>query len=99
LQMAGFHVLPFTTTQSSKTQLIDEFALALERKAVGVEAGSVTLLKDATQRHELESFQMQRLESGLYRYGAPAGAHDDTVIAAALGFRAMRYVGASLRFV
>jgi len=98
LQMAGFHVLPFTTTQSSKTQLIDEFALALERKAAGVEAGSVTLLKDATQRHELESYQMQRLESGLYRYCAPAGAHDDTVIAAALGLRAMRFAGASIRF-
>src|SRR5579859_3682451 len=98
LQLSGFNVRPFTTTQGSKTQLIDEFALALERKAAGVEAGSVTLLKDATQRHELESYQMQRLESGLYRYCAPAGAHDDTVIAAALGLRAMRFAGASIRF-
>ncbi|HLY24870.1 MAG TPA: hypothetical protein VKQ72_00930 [Aggregatilineales bacterium] len=59
----------------------------------------MTPLKDATQRHELESYTLERLASGLFRYTAPSSQHDDTIMATALGFRAMHYIGAHIRFV
>jgi len=41
---------------------------------------------------------MERLPSGRYRYSAPPGGHDDTVIALALAFYASQFSGASLKF-
>ena len=35
---------------------------------------------------ELQAYQAEQLPSGLMRYGAPAGQHDDTVMALAWQF-------------
>lgn len=79
LQREGLPVRPFDTTAKSKTPLIEALALALERE-------DVTLLDDPVLRGELRAYQLERLPSGLFRYSAPAGEHDDTVIAAALAW-------------
>jgi hypothetical protein len=75
------NVRPFQTTAKSKPMLIDGLALAIER-------GSIRLLNDPVLIGELSAFSMTRSASGNYRYGAPEGRHDDTVIATALAWHA-----------
>lgn len=70
-------VQPFTTTNASKAAIVDALALAFERGALG-------LLDDPVLLAELQAFEASRTPSGLMRYSAPAGEHDDTVIALAL---------------
>jgi hypothetical protein len=82
LQQQGLPIMPFQTTSTSKSTLIDALSLAIEQQ-------EITLLDDAVQKAELKSYQMQRLKSGVYRYTAPADGHDDTVIALALAWRAL----------
>ena len=77
LQREGLAVSPFVTTNSTKAQIIDALALAFERR-------ELRILPDPVLIAELEAFESERLPSGLLRYGAPEGQHDDTVIAAAL---------------
>lgn len=77
LQNEGLPVRAFKTTAQSKAPLIEALALAIER-------GELALLPDETLLHELASYRMERLPGGGYRYSAPSGGHDDTVIAAAL---------------
>jgi len=80
LQAAGYPVEPFITTNASKKEAIEALALGIERK-------DVLLLKDETQLDEMESYTSERLPSGLMRYGAPEGQHDDTVMALALAWQ------------
>jgi hypothetical protein len=75
-------VRPFVTTNASKAIIIDALALALER-------GEIALLDDPVLVGELEAFEVDRTPSGLTRYGAPAGAHDDCVMALALAWSAV----------
>jgi len=91
LQAHGLPVRPFQTTVQSKGPLIEALALAMER-------GEVTLLDDPVLRGELNAYMMERLPSGAYRYGAPPGMHDDTVIAVALGWMGVRHAGGPLSF-
>ena len=63
--------------------MVDEFAAALERK-------NSHLLNDPIQVDELESFESSKTETGLYKYGAPVGRHDDTVIANLIAFHALK---------
>lgn len=86
LQRAGIPVQPFTTTNATKMHIIDALALALER-------GEVRLLNDAVQLAELQAYEMERLPSGLIRYSAPEGMHDDTVMALALAWEALAWCG------
>ena len=81
LQREGVPVEGFQTTALSKTPLIDDLALAIERQ-------QIMLLNDSVQTSELQAYQMERLPSGKFRYNAPDGGHDDTVIALALAYRA-----------
>lgn len=82
LQREGLPVQPFITTNASKGQIIDALALAIERK-------EITLLNDPVLINELQSYEMQRLPGGSWRYGAPSGAHDDCVISLALAWSAV----------
>lgn len=82
LQRDGLPVTGFTTTQTSKTALIEAFSLALE-------TGRVKLLNDEAGRSELQAYERTTTANGGSRYSAPAGMHDDTVIARALMYRAM----------
>jgi hypothetical protein len=73
----GLPVQPFNTSNASKAHIIEGLALALER-------GQVRILPDPVLLAELQCFQCERLPSGLMRYSAPPGGHDDTVMALAL---------------
>jgi len=79
LQRAGLPVVPFLTTNASKAAVVDGLALALEQEAL-------RLLDDDVLLSELLAYQAERLPSGLLRYGAPEGGHDDCVIALALAW-------------
>jgi len=92
LQGDGLPVRSFTTTSQSKTVLIQGLALAIER-------GDIRLLDDETLVHELLAYQIERMPSGNYRYNAPSGMHDDTVIATALAVHALNTGGVSVGFV
>lgn len=72
-------VLPFTTTNASKALAVEAFALALE-------TGTVRFIDDPVLTGELHAFEGTRLPSGLIRYGAPEGMHDDCVMAAIIGW-------------
>lgn len=79
LQSEGLPVQAFWTTAQSKPPLIENLALAIERK-------ELQLLNDRVQTAELQAYEMERLPSGSFRYNAPDGGHDDTVIALALSW-------------
>jgi hypothetical protein len=74
----GLPIDPFTTTNASKALVIDALALAFER-------GDIRILNDPVMIGELVAYQAERLPSGLLRYDAPSGQHDDTVMALANG--------------
>ncbi len=92
LQAEGLPLRPFVTSASSKPPLIERLALALER-------GELALLPDEVLLSELASYQLERLPGGGYRYSAPPGTHDDTVIALALAWHAVLYGGVGMAFV
>jgi hypothetical protein len=77
LKIEGLTVEGFQTTAVSKPQIIDNLSLAFER----VDA---KWLDDPIWTAELESYERTVLPSGKFKYGAPEGFHDDTVIARAL---------------
>jgi phage FluMu gp28-like protein len=79
LQAEGLPVRGFTTTAQSKAEIVEALALAIER-------ADIELLNDPVLLGELMGFRLERLPGGAYRYGAPAGQHDDTVIALALAW-------------
>lgn len=74
-------VQPFTTTNATKKAVIEGLALGIER-------GDIGLLDDDVQTGELQAYAMERTATGLYRFGAPEGMHDDTVMALALAWEA-----------
>ncbi len=77
----GLPIEGFMTTSASKAPLIDGLALAIERK-------HITLIDEPIATAELMAYTMERMAGGGWRYGAPQGAHDDSVIARALAWRA-----------
>ena len=91
LNQAGLPIKPFYTTAKSKAPLIESLALAIER-------GEITLLDDPVLLAELRDYSLQSLPNGGYRYGAPPGKHDDTVIAAALAWHGAHFTGPRLAF-
>lgn len=82
LQRAGLPVVGFATTNATKTVVVEALALALEQ-------GQLSLLQDASLVAELQAYEMVRLPSGLIRYSAPEGLHDDCVISLALCYWGM----------
>lgn len=85
----GLPVLPFMTTQATKTVLIESLALALEQEALRLPSWpEAQWLLD-----ELEAFTAHRTPSGTLSYGAPAGMHDDGVMALALAWSAVTQTG------
>ena len=81
LQRATMPVRPFVTTAASKAVIIDALALAFEQM-------TLRIIPDPVLVGELQSYEATRLPSGLSRYSAPAGMHDDTVMALALAWHA-----------
>jgi Terminase RNaseH-like domain len=84
LHRAGMRNLQgFQTTNSSKANAIDALSLAFDRGAIKVPDNPVLLA-------ELRDFQSTKLPSGLSRYSASAGNHDDAVIALMLAFHGIQ---------
>jgi phage FluMu gp28-like protein len=77
LAKRGVRVQPFHFTMQSKTQLIDRLAMALEN-------GRLRLMDVPEQTSELLAYQYEMTASRNVRMNAPAGLHDDCVIALAL---------------
>ena len=75
----GLRVRLFTTTNASKMEAIEALALAFER-------GDLRILNDPVLIHELLAYQAELSPSGLRRYGAPSGQHDDCVMALAIAW-------------
>jgi hypothetical protein len=78
LVLQGFPVSGFHTTASSKPEIIQSLALALEKE-------EMKFLDDAAATRELEAYEAKRsATTGRISYNAAPGFHDDTVIARAL---------------
>jgi len=80
LRVAGCNAWPYAFTQKSKAALINNLALMLERKEITLPRPELW----PEGLDECESFEFSVTESGTVRTGAPAGTHDDCVIAVAL---------------
>ena len=81
LQTMGLSVMGFQTTSATKQQIISALQLAFEQQTIKV-------LNDAQVTSELMAYQAERLPSGLLRYGAPEGMHDDIVMSLAFAWHA-----------
>lgn len=92
LTALGLPVQAFTTTHRSKNALIEGLAIAIER-------GDVRLQADTVLLDELRAYTIDRLPSGGFRYGAPSGGHDDTVIALALAWHGAKQGTIQIAFV
>ena len=75
LQKAGRNYEGFKFSSTSKQQLMEGLAVALQHTEIGFPDGPIRL--------ELESFEFEVTRTGT-RYTAPAGMHDDCVCALAL---------------
>jgi hypothetical protein len=82
LQDMDVTVAGFTTTNATKAVIVQGLELALERK-------EIKLQKNDIQMTELMAYESEKLPSGLIRYNAPEGMHDDTVIALCLSLEAI----------
>ena len=80
LQRDGLKVQPFMTTNASKSEAIEALALAFER-------GEIRIPNDPALIGEVQAFEAKPLPSGVMRYDAPSGGHDDTVMALAIGWQ------------
>jgi hypothetical protein len=80
---ANLPVREFVTSNQSKKNIIEGLILALEQ-------GKLKILDDTVLLSELQAFETTRLPGGGLRYAAPAGMHDDTVMALAIAWDAAR---------
>lgn len=84
LERKGLPIRPFTTTSASKSSMIDALTLAIER-------GALKILPDPVLIEELQAYEIKRTRFGTLQYSAPAGFHDDCVIALGLAWLASPY--------
>lgn len=82
LQRDGLPATGFQTTAQTKSPLVENLALALEQE-------EWRFIADSIWTGELEAYEQKvSATTGRAQYSAPAGLHDDTVIARALMLRA-----------
>ena len=79
LQRMNMPVKGFTTTNASKSEIIEKLALAIEKQEIG-------LIPHDRLLQELIAYTQERTVGGLIKYGAPPGEHDDCVIALAMAW-------------
>ncbi len=79
LQAMDVAVQGFMTTNATKLEIISALQLAFEQE-------KIRILNDPQAISELMAYQAERLPSGLLRYGAPEGMHDDVVMALCLAW-------------
>lgn len=83
LQRRYGNVHGFQTTNQSKAQIIEDLVLAFER-------GDISIFNEPVLINELQAFEMDRLPSGMIRYAAPQGIHDDAVISLGLAWHGLK---------
>jgi hypothetical protein len=83
VQRAKLPLWGWNTNQASKQRMIEDLALAFEQNHLHI-------LKDPVQLAELQAYEAVRTPSGMLRYSAPEGQHDDTVIGLALAWQAAK---------
>lgn len=75
----GLPVRDFTTTNATKADIIEGLASAFENHRIGIPA-------DKNLIAELESLEASKTASGMTKYAAPAGMHDDYAMSLALAW-------------
>ena len=80
LRRMGLPVRDFVTTNATKADAIESLAAAFEQ-------GNIRILDDPTLIAELQSYEVERLPSGMVRYSAPDSMHDDMVVSLALAWQ------------
>jgi len=78
LQMEGLPVTGFTTTNKTKETIIRGLESAFENN-------ELRILNDPVLIGELQAYEQERMAVG-WRFGAPPGMHDDTVMSLALAW-------------
>lgn len=84
---AGVPVTAWHTTHESKRRIVQSLMLAFEQGAIAL---PVDLPHHAALLAELQAFRVTHTAAGAYTYGAPAGLHDDCVMALAIAWEARR---------
>lgn len=79
LQAKGAYTVPWLTTNASKAAAIQSLERAFDYQ-------EIKILDDSVLLSELSAFDSDVLPSGLIRYSAPDGQHDDTVMALAIAW-------------
>ena len=79
LAKRGVRVMPFTTTNATK-------AYAVERLAGSMERGDVQFQDDEGGMLEMEAMESSRTPSGLVKFAAPEGLHDDVPMARMIAY-------------
>lgn len=80
----GYPMQGFQTTNASKADMVNALSLALEK-------GEIQIPNDPVLIGELQAFEATRLPSGMIRYAAPEGMHDDTVMALGLAWQGVAH--------
>lgn len=86
LRRDGVNVSAFQTTHASKGQIIESLAVAFEQGELRIPATQWLI-------DELLAFDQERTASGMMRYSAPAGSHDDGVMALAIAWHGVQLSG------
>jgi hypothetical protein len=81
LQKEGLPISGWTATNATKSQVIQSLILAIENQNIFFQPIPSLIA-------ELESFEMSVLPSGLTRYAAAEGCHDDHVVSLGLALKA-----------
>lgn len=71
---AELPMVPWVASNATKKVGVEALQLALEQ-------GTITLLNDPVLVHEMTAYEASSTASGLVRYSAPEGDHDDCVMA------------------
>ena len=85
----GLPVIGMQTTNRTKDAWIQALSIAFERE-------EIKILNDPVLIAELQAFEAQRLPSGLMKYSAPEGLHDDMVMSLAMAYAGANRLGDSI---
>lgn len=81
LRQRGLSIQEFNTTNATKTAVIQSLQSAFEH-------GEIEIINDPVLVGELQAFEGEQMAAH-WRYGAPEGMHDDTVMALAIAWSAL----------
>ena len=89
LQKLGLPMRGFTTSNSTKAEIIEKLAIAIEK-------GEIGLVNHPQMIQELIAYTQERSPTGIYKYGAPQGEHDDCVMALAMAWHGVSSPGVTM---